>query len=119
MIVQDEQASARVIAATLETHGCETRIARSAEEAVALLVPFNPQAIVLDLVLPQLSGLVLAEQLTRDPATRGIPIIATSRFSAQDAADVARNAGCVEYVRRPIDPSSFARLLREHLERTK
>jgi putative two-component system response regulator len=119
LIVQDEQASARVIATTLETHGCETRIARSAAEAVALLAPFSPRVIVLDLVLPQLSGLVLAEQLTRDPATGGIPIIATSLFSAQDAADIARDAGCVDYVRKPIDPSTFARLLRDHLERSK
>lgn len=119
LIVEDEQASARILAATLETYGYETRIARSAQEAVALLAPFNPRAIVLDLVLPQFSGLVLAEQLTRDPATRGIPIIATSLFSAQDAADIARDAGCVDYVRKPIDPSSFAQLLRDHLDRSK
>ena len=119
LIVQDEQASARIIAATLETHGCETRIARTAQEAVELLAPFSPRAIVLDLVLPQLSGLVLAQQLTRNPATRDIPIIATSLFSAQDAAGIARDAGCVEYVRKPIDPSSLALLLRDYLERSK
>jgi CheY-like chemotaxis protein len=92
---------------------------RSAEEAVAMLRPFGPRAIVLDLILPQLSGLVLAEQLTQDPATRDIPIIATSLFSAQDAAEIARDAGCVEYVRKPIDPSTFARLLRDHIDRSK
>ena len=119
LIVEDEQASARTLAATLKTYGYETRIARSAQEAVALLAPFNPRAIVLDLVLPQFSGLVLAEQLTRDPATRDIPIIATSLFSAQDAADIARDAGCVDYVRKPIDPSSFAELLRDHIDRSK
>ncbi len=119
LIIQDEPATARVIATTLETHGCQTRIARSAEEAIALLAPFSPRLIVLDLVLPQLSGLALAEQLTRDPATGDIPIIATSLFSAQDAADIARDAGCVDYVRKPIDPSTFARLLRDHLGRAK
>lgn len=119
LIVDDEQASARIIAATLETHGCETRIARSADEAVALLAPFGPRAIVLDLVLPQLSGLVLAEQLARDPATRGIPIIATSQFRAEDAGRLARDVGCADYVRKPIDPSSFARLLLGHIHRNK
>jgi putative two-component system response regulator len=119
LIVEDEQASARIIAASLETHGCETRIARSAEEAVALLARFGPRAIVLDLVLPQLSGLVLAEQLTREPATRDIPIIATSQFREEDAAPLARDVGCADYVRKPIDPSSFARLLLEHINRDK
>jgi len=119
LIVQDEQVTAKIIATSLEACGCETRIAASAEEAIALLVPFAPRAIVLDLVLPQLSGLVLAEQLKQDPTTRDIPIIATSIFSTQDAAQIARDAGCADYVRKPIDPDSFARMLRDHIDRMK
>jgi len=119
LIIEDEEASAKLIASTLETHGYETRIAASAEEAMAAMTPSPPRAIVLDLVLPRLSGLVLAEQLKQDPATRDIPIIATSLFSAEDAAHLAREAGCADYVRKPIDPESFARLLRDHLERLK
>ena len=116
LIVEDEEVTARFIAATLETCGCDTKIAHSAEEAMALLAPFAPRAIVLDLVLPQLSGLMLAEQLKQNPATRDIPIIATSRFSAQDAAQIALDAGCVDYIRTPIDPESFARVLRDHID---
>jgi CheY-like chemotaxis protein len=119
LIVEDEEASAKLIAGTLKTHGCETRIATSAEEAIALLAPFTPRAIVLDLVLPQLSGLMFAEQLKQNPATRDIPIIATSQLSAQDAEQIALDAGCDDYVRKPIEPISLARLLREHLERLK
>lgn len=119
LIVQDEEATAKIIATSLETCGCETRIAASAEEAIALLTPFAPRAIVLELVLPQLSGLVLAERLKQDPATRDIPIIATSVFSAQDAAHIARDAGCADYARKPIDPDSFARMLRDHIDRLK
>jgi CheY-like chemotaxis protein len=116
LIVQDEQITAKIIATSLESRGCETKIAASAEEAIALLSPFAPRAIVLDLVLPLMSGLVLAEQLKQDPATRDIPIIATSVFSAQDAEQIAREAGCADYVRRPIDPDSFARTLRDHID---
>lgn len=119
LIIEDEEASAKLIASTLETHGYETRIAASAEEAITAMSPHPPRAIVLDLVLPHLSGLVLAEQLKQDPATRDIPIIATSLFSVQDAAHIALDAGCADYVRKPIDPESFARLLREHLEKHK
>jgi len=116
LIIEDEEASAKLIAATLETHGYETRIAASAEEAIAAMRPLPPRAIVLDLVLPRMSGLVLAEQLKQDPATRDIPIIATSRFSEQDAAHIARDAGCADYISKPIDPETFARLLREHFD---
>jgi CheY-like chemotaxis protein len=119
LIVEDEEASAKLIASTLQTEGYETRIAGSAEEAIALLDPFVPSAIVLDLVLPRLSGLMLAERLKEDPATRDIPIIATSQFSAQDAAHIARDAGCADYVSKPIDPDSFAQLLRGLLKRLK
>ena len=116
LIIEDEEASAKLIASTLETHGYETRIAANAEEAITLMGPFPPRAIVLELVLPELSGLVLAEQLKQDPATRNIPIIATSRLSAQDAAHIARDAGCADYVRKPIDPDAFASILREQLK---
>ena len=119
LIVEDEEASAKLIAGTLETHGYDTRIAGNAEEAIALLAPFAPRAIVLDLVLPQMSGLVLAEQLKENPATRDIPIIATSEFSAQDAAQIAREAGCAYYVSKSIDPASFRRLLLDRLKRSK
>jgi CheY-like chemotaxis protein len=119
LIVQDEQITAKIIATSLGTFGCATKIAATAEEAIALLVPFAPRAIVLDLVLPQMSGLLLAEQLKQDPATRDIPIIATSVFSAQDAAQIAREAGCADYVRRPIDPDSFARMFCDHIDRLK
>lgn len=119
LIIEDEEASAKLIASTLETHGYETRIAANAEEAMAAMTPLPPRAIVLDLVLPRLSGLVLAEQLKQDPATRDIPIIATSLFSEEDAAHIARDAGCADYIRKPIDPETFARLLREHFERHK
>jgi CheY-like chemotaxis protein len=119
LIVEDEEASAKLIASALETYGYETRIAASAEEAIAAIAPVAPRAIVLDLVLPRLSGLVLAEKLKRDPATRDIPIIATSPFSAQDAAPIAREAGCADYIPKPIDPETFARLLLAHLKREK
>jgi CheY-like chemotaxis protein len=119
LIVEDETATAEIVATILATHGYETRIAGSAEEAIAILGSFVPRAIVLDLVLPRMSGLVLAEQLRQDPATRDIPIIATSQFSAQDAKQIARDAGCADYVRKPIDPQAFARLLRDHIDRAK
>lgn len=119
LIIQDEEASAKLIASTLQTHGYEALIAANAEEAIALLDPFVPRAIVLDLVLPRLSGLVLAERLKKDPTTCDIPVIATSRFSSEDAAHIARDAGCVDYIRKPIDPDLFARLLRDHLARLK
>lgn len=119
LIIEDEEASAKLIASTLETHGYAPRIAANAEEAIALLDPFLPRAIVLDLVLPRLSGVMLAEQLKQVPEMRDVPIIATSPFSAQDAAHIARDAGCADYIRKPIDPDLFARLLRDHLERSK
>ena len=119
LIVEDEQATANLIATTLETHGYATRVAASAEEAIALVFPVPPGAIVVDLVQPQMSGLLLVAQLKTDPATRDIVIIATGPFSPQDAAHIARDAGCATYVRKPLDAASFVGLLREHLERTK
>jgi CheY-like chemotaxis protein len=115
LIVEDDDVSAKLIAATLESEGCETRRAASAEEALWILARFAPRAIVLDLVLPQMSGLVFAQLLKRDPATRDIVIIATSAFDEAEAGPLAHRVGCADYLRKPIDPISLPRVLLGHL----
>jgi CheY-like chemotaxis protein len=111
LIVDDDAASAKLIAVLLHGDGCQTRIAGSAEEALALVRSEVPDAIVLDLVLPMMSGLSLAQLLKATPSTKHVPIIAVSAFNGREAERVAYEAGCDVYVRKPIDALSFAQLV--------
>lgn len=115
MIVEDDPPSSRLLSVVLNTEGCDTRSASTAEGALAVLQEFTPRAIVLDLVLPQMSGLLLAQRLKAEAATRDIVIIAVSAFNGPEAVRVALAVGCAAYVRKPIDAIAFPQLLLSHL----
>jgi CheY-like chemotaxis protein len=111
LIVEDDPPSLRLLAAVLEAEGCEVRSTRSAEEALEALPSFRPNVAVIDLILPLASGLLLAERLKADPATSELPLIAVTAFNGPEAERAARSAGFSLYVRKPIDPDTFATLL--------
>ena len=98
--------SALPASVTLAKHGSDVRLVRTAEEALALMPGFRACVVVTDLVLPYMSGLLLARQLKSDPLTRDTAVIAVS---AIDAASLATEAGCAAYFRKPIDQQAYAR----------
>ena len=107
LVVDDDAASAKLVAVVLRGEDCEVGIARNAEEALATLATFRPDFIVLDLILPLMSGLLLAQRLKADPATRAIVIVALTVVNGPDAERAALAAGCNAYFRKPIEPLSF------------
>ena len=115
LIVEDDPASAKLLAIVLEGESCATRVATSAEAALTTLTESVPDLIVLDLILPLMSGLLFAQHVRATPATTHVPIIAVSAFNGSEAERVARAAGCNAYVRKPIDALSFPELVRVHL----
>ena len=115
LIVDDDRASAKLLRVVLESEGCVTRVASSAEEALAILKSFTPRVIIVDVILPLMSGLLLAQQVKDNAALRDVVIVAVSAFNGPSAARAARRAGCAEYVRKPIDPLTFGKLLLVHL----
>jgi CheY-like chemotaxis protein len=106
LVVEDDPASAHVLRALLSGDGAEVRLARTAEEANALLRGFRPRLVVVDLVLPGTSGLLLARQLRSHPATAGAPIVAVT-FLGASAEQAALEAGCSAFFAKPIDGSAF------------
>lgn len=115
LIVDDDQPSAKLLSVVLSGEGCRIRVAPSAEEALAVLHSFQPQVIIIDLILPLMSGLLLAQRLKAEPATQDAVLIAVTAFNGPQAQRVALEAGFAAYVRKPIDPLSFARLVQAHV----
>ena len=111
LVVEDDPASARLLAVLLRILGCDVRLAPSAEEALAVLDEFPARVLVLDLVLPRMGGLLLAKQLKRSSATRDIVVIAVSVVDGPETERLALESGCAAYVRKPIDIEAFTRTL--------
>jgi CheY-like chemotaxis protein len=113
LVVEDDASSAKLFEVVFEAEGCETRITTSAEHALAALAEWTPDVIVLDLVLPLMSGLVFAQKVHALAAH--IPIMAVSAFNGEEVKRAALAAGCVTYLRKPIDPISLPQLVSTHL----
>ena len=111
LIVDDDVPSVHLLRAVLELAGFEVRAAQTAEDALQTLRSFHPRAVVIDLILPLMSGLLLAQTLKADPRTADMVLVAVTAFNGREAERLARDAGYALYVRKPIDPLSFADLL--------
>lgn len=116
LLVDDDAHHNALIAVALGAAGCHLEIARSAEQALERLAEFRPRVVVMDLVQPLMSGLLLAERLKRDPATRDIVLVALAGFGGPDSERVASEAGFATYSTKPVEPRAFARAVIAALE---
>lgn len=81
----------------------------SAEAAEEYLQTHHPDLILLDIQLPGMDGVSLMRRLKAEPSTADIPIVALSAHAMTRDIDLARQAGCVDYITKPItdDPFTF------------
>ncbi|MEO6953882.1 MAG: response regulator [Polyangia bacterium] len=119
LIVEDDPAGAKLLAVVLADEGCPVRVAHTAEEALLILRSYRPRAILLDLVLPTMSGVMLAGLVRQDPVHHDVPIIAVTSLNGAMGERIALEAGCTAYVRKPVDALEFFPLLLTHLQEKK
>jgi two-component system cell cycle response regulator DivK len=117
LIVDDNAQNLKLARVLLSTEGYEVRTAVDAEEALRELEIFRPRLILMDLQLPGMDGLELTRRLKADPARRDITIIALTAYAMKGDEKKARDAGCDDYVAKPIDIHELPKLLRAHLDR--
>ena len=93
--------------------GFKVAHAADAPEALEMAQRLQPDAILLDLVLPTMPGWDVARQLRADRRTHTIPILATSGLVAPEAERKARAAGATQYLAKPFDGTTLVRRLRQ------
>src|SRR5438128_10054566 len=91
--------------------GGRATISADGEAAVQLALEHPPAVILLDLMLPGLSGWEVARRLRQHPDTRNIPIIAVSALARPQERESAFHAGCEAYVAKPYTPDDLARVV--------
>jgi CheY-like chemotaxis protein/signal transduction histidine kinase/CHASE3 domain sensor protein len=110
LVVEDDAAFARIMRDLSHEMGFQSLIAGTAEEALNLAKQYMPSAIVLDIGLPDQSGLSVLDRLKRDVQTRHIPIHVVS---ATDHAQTALSLGAVGYVLKPVKREELADVLKK------
>jgi len=110
LVVEDDKSFARILQDFARETGFETLVAGTAQEALRLVREHGPHAIVLDLGLPDRSGLSLLDDLKRDAGARHIPIHVVS---ASENAETALALGAVGYLLKPVRREDLLGALRK------
>jgi signal transduction histidine kinase/DNA-binding response OmpR family regulator len=114
LAVEDDPAFARILLDLAHELGFDCAVAQTAEEGLALAGELQPSGILLDVGLPDASGLSVLERLKRNPATRHIPIHVVS---AADNTQTALELGAVGYALKPVAREELAQALKKLEER--
>ena len=107
LIVEDNELNLKLLNDILEYNGYKILAARLGGEAIQLARRYTPSLIILDIQLPDISGLEAARRLKADEQTRAIPIIAVSAFALQGDEAKVIASGCDAYVPKPLNVAEF------------
>jgi CheY-like chemotaxis protein len=104
LVVDDEEAMRLLLRVNLPLSGFEVVEAANGHDALELARRERFDLVLLDVMLPGMSGIEVAEELRRDPRTAHVPVVFVS--ARADSTDVERGyaAGAVDYVTKPFDP---------------
>jgi signal transduction histidine kinase/ActR/RegA family two-component response regulator len=117
LVVEDERATQELMRAVVEDLlGGHARMCDNGEHCLQLARERTPALVLLDLMLPGLSGWEVARRLRQDPRTAAVPIIAVSALARSQERESALHAGCDAYVAKPFTPDDLARLMATTLE---
>ena len=107
LIVEDNELNMKLFHDLLDAHGYRTVQTRSGLDALALARKHRPDVILMDIQLPEVSGLEVTKWLKDDDALRDIPVIAVTAFAMKGDEDRIRSGGCQAYISKPISVVTF------------
>jgi len=113
LLVDDETASVEALDIQLRLQGFEVVLVTTGREALDIARSWHPDAIVLDLCLPDISGLEICQELAANVSTADIPVIILSGMEGADIVRRCRAAGGMYYIAKPYDPNVLLLLISE------
>lgn len=115
LIVEDNDLNMKLFNDLLAAHGYETLQTRNGVEALALARQHHPDLILMDIQLPEVSGLEVTRWIKEDASLRTIPVIAVTAFAMKGDKERMCDGGCEEYIAKPISVASFLRTVERFL----
>src|SRR3954464_3918877 len=115
MIVEDNELNMKLFHDLLEAHGYETVGTRNGIEALDLARRHHPDLILMDIQLPEVSGLEVTKWIKEDPELQSIPVVAVTAFAMKGDEERIRQGGCEAYLSKPISVATFLSTVKSYL----
>lgn len=115
LIVDDSTTNLVLLEAILQEEGYKTSTAINAKEAFASIEKGKPDLILLDLLMPQISGFDILERLKAYPSTSQIPVVVVSAVNTKENIEICKDLGAADFFSKPIDIPTFLSKLKDYL----
>ena len=115
LVVEDQPDGRQIIRDMLAGTDYEITEAEDGEQALAAVAKARPDLILMGVQLPVIGGYEVARQIKADPALRSIPIIAVTSHALDGEEQIARSAGCDDYVPEPYSPRQLLAKIRQYM----
>ncbi|HKJ27208.1 MAG TPA: response regulator [Anaerolineales bacterium] len=118
LIIDDDPATTRLLEVLLTREGYNIQTENISANAVQITKEFNPNLIILDLMMPGTDGMTVCKMIKKDPNISPIPVIMFSAVNEANLRKEAFEAGVSEYISKPIHPDELKQKIREWLKYT-
>ena len=115
LIVEDNELNMKLFHDLLDAHGYKTLQTRNGMEALSLAREHRPDLILMDIQLPEVSGLEVTKWLKEDDQLKTIPVVAVTAFAMKGDEERIREGGCEAYISKPISVSMFLATVRQFI----
>lgn len=107
LIVEDNELNMKLFNDLLEAHGYRVLQTREGLSALDIAREHKPDLILMDIQLPEVSGIEVTKWLKEDDELRSIPVVAVTAFAMKGDEQKIREGGCEAYISKPISVASF------------
>ncbi len=115
LIVEDNELNMKLFNDLLEAHGIETIQTRNGKNVLELARENKPDLILMDIQLPEVSGLDVTKWLKDDEELKKIPVIAVTAFAMKGDEQKIREGGCEDYISKPISVTNFMDVINKYI----
>jgi len=115
LIVDDSSTNLVLLEAILQEEGYRTYTAINAKEAFSIIEHSKPDIILLDLLMPQVSGFDILEKLKSNLSTSEIPVVVVSAVNTKENIELCKDLGAADFFSKPIDIPVFLSKLKDFL----
>ena len=115
LIVEDNELNLKLFCDLLKAHGYDADAVRDGRDAFAKALECQPDLIIMDIQLPNVSGLELIERIKADATLGHIPIMAVTAYAAKGDEERIRAAGAEAYISKPVPLAKFVEAVRSLL----
>jgi two-component system cell cycle response regulator DivK len=115
LVVEDNELNMKLFHDLLEASGYNILQTRNGLEAIDIAREYHPDLILMDIQLPEVSGLEVTKWIKEDDDLRSIPVIAVTAFAMKGDEERIRQGGCEAYLSKPISVATFLSTVKSYL----